>query len=298
MPDTFFTAPPHWQWLVILYFFIGGIAGGAYFIAATIDLVGRPADRPIARLGYYIALPLIVLSGILLTADLGRPERFWHMLIQSETGAPMFKSWSPMSIGSWGIFLFGVFAGLSFLGALAEEGYRRLAPLHALRRGVLGGLISILGGLFGFFVASYTGVLLSVTNRPIWADTNLLGLVFLLSGASTAAATLILLGRGRGAAPESVRRLSRLDSWVMVLELAALVALVASLGAVARVWLSTWGVLLVVGVVLIGILVPLLLHWRPRLLGGLSMPVAAALVLVGGFLLRVVVVLSSEGTGL
>lgn len=295
MPDTFFTAAPRWEWLIILYFFIGGIAGGAYFIAAMIDLVGRPADRPIARLGYYVALPLIALSGILLTADLGRPERFWHMLVQSSTGAPMFKSWSPMSVGSWGIFLFGIFAFLSFLGALAEEGYSRFAPLRGLRHGVLGGIISVLGGLFGFFVASYTGVLLSVTNRPIWADTSLLGLVFLLSGASTAAATLILLGRERVAPPDAVRRLARLDTWVMLLELLALVALVASLGAVARVWLSAWGALLVVGVVLVGILLPLALHWRPRVLGAMSAPTAAALVLAGGFLLRVVVVLSSEG---
>jgi formate-dependent nitrite reductase membrane component NrfD len=68
-----------------------------------------------------------------------------------------------------------------------------------------------------------------------------------------------------------------------------------SLGTVARVWLSAWGALLAVGVVLLGLLVPLVLHLRPRLLGHLSIPVGAALVLVGGFLLRVVVVLSSEG---
>jgi formate-dependent nitrite reductase membrane component NrfD len=53
-------------------------------------------------------------------------------------------------------------------------------------------------------------------------------------------------------------------------------------------------VLLAVGVVLVGILIPLALHWRPRLLGSLSAPTAAVLVLVGGFILRVVVVLSSE----
>src|ERR671916_199570 len=69
-----------------------------------------------------------------------------------------------------------------------------------LHRGVVGKLFVALGASFAFFLASYTGVLLSVTNRPIWADTNLLGLLFLLSGASTAAAVMILLGRRRGAA--------------------------------------------------------------------------------------------------
>ena len=37
MSDTFFTAPPHWQWLVILYFFFGGLAGGSYLIAVVAD---------------------------------------------------------------------------------------------------------------------------------------------------------------------------------------------------------------------------------------------------------------------
>ena len=56
MPSsTFFTAPPDWHWLVILYFFFGGIAGGSYLIAALIDLFGRVADRPLARLGYIVA---------------------------------------------------------------------------------------------------------------------------------------------------------------------------------------------------------------------------------------------------
>ncbi len=296
--DTFFTSAPHWQWLVILYLFVGGIAGGAYFLAAVIDLFGRPIDRPLARLGYYVALPAIVLGAVFLTLDLTRPERFWHMLVQSQTGRPMFKWWSPISFGSWGIAVFGAFAFLAFLGTLAEDGYVRWEGLRDLRRGLLGRLIAAIGGLLGLFVAGYTGVLLTVTNRPIWADSNLLGLLFLLSGVSTAAAMILLIDWRRRAAADSVHRLSRLDSWIMGLELLVLVALTASLGAVASVWLSAWGALLAVGVVLLGILVPLLLHWRPRLLGGLSLPAASALVLVGGFLLRVVVVLSSEAAGL
>jgi protein NrfD len=296
MSDTFFTTPPQWEWLIILYFFVGGIAGGSYFIAALLDLFGDLRDRPIARLGYYVALIGAVISAVLLTADLSRPERFWHMLIQSERGWPMFKWWSPMSLGSWGISLFGLFAFLSVLATLEEGGVVRRAGLRKLRQGVLGTLIVALGGLFGFFVAGYTGILLSVTNRPIWADTNFVGLLFLLSAASTAAAALILLGRWRGAeTAATVHWLSRLDSGALVLELLALIALVVSLGSVARVWLNLWGGVLVIGVVVAGILLPLALHLRPRTLGQQSIPAAAALVLVGGFLLRVVVVLSSEG---
>jgi formate-dependent nitrite reductase membrane component NrfD len=298
MPSTVFTAPPHWQWLVILYFFIGGLAGGCFFIAALIDLVGRPEDRPLARLGYYVALPAVIVSGILLIVDLSVPARFWHMLIQSNTWQPMFKPYSPMSLGSWALLLFGAFALAAFVAALREAGRVRWRGAARLRPpGVLGVLVTLVGGLLGFFVAGYTGVLLSVTNRPIWADTQLLGLVFLISAASTSAALILLLAR-RGPLTlvrPGLHALERFDATALVLELIALVALVVSLGSLARGWLNAWGVLLVVGVVVVGILIPLTLHLRPgRLRRGLATSLAAVLVLVGGFVLRVVVVLSSE----
>ncbi|TMG11495.1 MAG: polysulfide reductase, partial [Chloroflexi bacterium] len=193
MSSTFFTEPPHWRWLIILYFFFGGLAGGCYFVAAMLDLMGRPSDRPLARLGYLLAFPTVVVCGILLIADLGRPERFWHMMLQSATWRPMLKTYSPMSLGAWGLLVFGGFAFLSFLGALADGGRRR--PLAVLRPpGLIGSVIAVLGGLAGFFLVSYTGVLLAVTNRPIWSDTTLLGAVFLVSSASTSIALLLLLG--------------------------------------------------------------------------------------------------------
>jgi len=98
-----------------------------------IDMFGPPADRRLARLGYYVAFPGVVLSGLLLTVDLRRPERFWHMLLQSETLRPMFKPWSPMSVGSWALLAFGAFAFVGFLAALAESGRLRWSWLTALR---------------------------------------------------------------------------------------------------------------------------------------------------------------------
>jgi protein NrfD len=292
MPSsTFFTEPPHWRWLIALYFFVGGLAGGCYFLAALIDFAGRRGERALARLGYLVAFPAVVLSGLLLILDLTRPLRFWHMMLQSETLRPMLKTYSPMSLGSWALLLFGGVAFLSFLGALARPD----SPLRALRPPApLGWVITVLGGLLGFFVAGYTGVLLAVTNRPIWSDTPLLGLTFIVSSASTSIALLLLLG-ARRAWTSGLAALQRLDVWVLILELVALVALVASLGSVARAWLNAWGALLAIGVVGLGIVVPLLLHWRSRAPGGLSATAAAVLVLIGGFLLRVVIVLSAQG---
>src|SRR5919199_2526933 len=151
--DTFFTQPPEWHWLIILYFFFGGIAGGSYFLAALMDLFGHERDRPLARMGYYVAFIALLFCPILLIADLNHPERFWHMLLQDHRGLPILKYWSPMSAGSWGLFLFGGFATLSLIGAMAEDGRLPIRGLTILRRDPLRSIIAVLGGLAGFFLA-------------------------------------------------------------------------------------------------------------------------------------------------
>jgi protein NrfD len=303
--STWFTLAPHWRWWIVLYFFFGGLAGGCYFLAVLIDLFGRPADRPLARLGYYIAFPLVVLCGLLLIVDLNKPLRFWHMLIERNTFGPMFKLWSPMSTGSWALLIFGAFSFGGFLTALADDErlasprLRRLQPslrgLRALKPpSILGRIFAVIGGIFGFFIAGYTGVLLAVTNRPIWSDTQLLGLLFIVSAASTSAALMILLAHRRGWTMPAVAALHRMDTWMILLELVVLVAVMISLGPVLTAWLNAWGALLVIGVIIIGLLVPLVMSWRPGLLRWSSVTTGAVLVLIGGFLLRVVIVLSSE----
>jgi protein NrfD len=290
MPSTFFTASPHWRWLIVAYFFLGGLAGGSYCIATLMDLVGKPRDRRLVRLGYLSAFPLVCLCGLVLTVDLGRPERFWHMLVQSETFRPMVKAYSPMSLGAWALLSFGGCAFLSFIAVLSERGWlrwpalRRLSPLAPVGR-----LVTVIGTLLGCYVAGYTGVLLAVTNRPIWADTSLLGLTFLISAASTSAALVIVLGAWSGVSGEGMRALERFDGSVLVLEFLALVALVSSLGRIAMVWLNGWGVLLAV-MVLGGIALPLFLRWRRPVTG----PIGPVLVLFGGLMLRAVIVLSSD----
>ena len=294
MSDTFFSGAPHWTWFIILYFFVGGIAGGACFLAAILDWFGRPEDRPVVRTGYNVAAVGAFLSGGLLTVDLGRPLRFWHMLFQSaNVPAVMFKGWSPISFGAWGLLLFGLFAVLSALGGMAAEGRlhnRTLRAVGGVVRGAVAKLVGGVAGLLGVFIAGYTGILLSVTNRPIWADSPWLGALFLASGASTGAATLILLAPGRGATERSLAWLSSFDTQALVVELLILVAFIVSLGSVNRVWLSFWGLVLLVGVVWFGILAPLRLHARRQPVAN-----AARLVLLGGFLLRLATMFASEG---
>src|SRR5437899_1820536 len=296
MCDTFFSGAPHWTWFIILYFFVGGIAGGACFLAAVVDWFGGPEDRPVVRTGYSVAAWGAILSGALLADGLGRPLRFWLVLFQSANfPAIMFKGWSPISFGAWAILVFGFFSVLSALGGMAEEGRLQNPALRAVGGAVRGGsgLAKVVGGvagLLGVFIAGYTGVLLSVTNRPIWADSPWLGALFVASGASTGAAARILLGLRRGASEQSPARGSAFDTKALVVELLVLAIFIGSLGSVNRVWLSFWGLVLLVGVVWLGILAPLRLHLQRR-------PVASAatLVLLGGFLLRLATIFASEG---
>ena len=144
----------------------------------------------------------------------------------------------------------------------------------------------------GFFVAGYTGVLLSVTNRPIWAESPWLGALFLASGASTGAAAIVLFARNNGATEGSLRWIETFDTRALVVELLLLIVFLISLGAVAKVWLSVWGFLLIAGVVGAGILWPLFLRGKPAGAGALRNP--AVMVLLGGLLLRFVVLLASN----
>lgn len=299
--STWFTASPHWHGLIVLYFILGALAGGCYFLAAMIDLTrGNHADererehsRKLARLGYYIALPLLMVIGVVLIVDLKRPERFWHLLVEIHTWRPMFKWWVPMSTGSWAVPLFSFFALLSFVAAFAE--HRRPHGRWAQRLrppGVLGTLVAVPGALLALHVTGYTGVMLSVLNRPVWSDTPLIGLLFIVS-AVTMAAALLTLGasvlRWHGAGLAALQRI-----WLvlLVVQIGVLIALFASLGFAVRGWLNVWGLVLAAGIA-VGIVGPLLAARRRGASGG-GLPVAAALVLAGGFMVRAAVVMVPE----
>ena len=70
MPDTFFTATPHWTWWILLYFFIGGIAGTVFLLASLLDWDSRQSSAlPLVRYAYYLVFIGICLSGLVLTIE-------------------------------------------------------------------------------------------------------------------------------------------------------------------------------------------------------------------------------------
>jgi formate-dependent nitrite reductase membrane component NrfD len=225
-----FVRAPDWTWYIVPYFFLAGLAGGSYVIATLLRLWGDRRDEPAARLGYYAAFLAFLPCPILLTLDLTQPLRFWHMLWNTTPGdaGPNLKSWSPMSVGSWALVTFGLFVTVSFLEALARDrGWeaRWLRPLD----GALGRAWIVVGAVLGLFIAGYTGVLLAVSNQPVWSDTWALGGLFLASGLAGSAALLALLVRRRPAARASGGMLELSERLWSLLELALLVVFALTL---------------------------------------------------------------------
>jgi formate-dependent nitrite reductase membrane component NrfD len=174
---------PVWNWMIAAYLFSGGLSAGSAMLAAGADLTGRPGLRKVSRIGSLVS---IVASLYFLVADLGRPERFHHML-------RVAKPSSPMSMGTWILSAYGPGAGLA--------GVAELMP-RRLRRTWLGRLVDLLARPAGLWAAStapgvgsYTAVLLSQTAVPAWREAHpYLPFVFTGSAAASGGGLGMLLG--------------------------------------------------------------------------------------------------------
>jgi len=284
---------PHWAWYYIaLYFFVAGTAAGVYFIGSMEELFGGEKQREISRAAYYITFPLLLLVPIPLIADLGRPERFWHLFFYIKDGLPYINLKSPMSVGSWALLIFSGFALLSFLDNLVAEKRIAFAPFAHLYNRIPRKIYALCGSLAGFFIAGYTGVLLNVTAIPFWAATApLLGPLFIVSGASTGVAALTLFMIWKKTYSQYIyKKMERFDRVVLMSELLLLVMVLFLAGKHAAALISPlflllfWG-----GVVFLGIAVPL---WfsssvpRAPLRSG-NLVLMSIFVLTGGVLLRI-----------
>jgi chorismate mutase-like protein len=287
-----FVADPHWGWWIVWYFYLGGIAAGAYFLAALVEFVGDEQDRRVGRVGYLLAAPLVAVCGLLLIVDLDQPSRFWHMLFDAESFRPHLKYWSPMSIGAWALLLFGAVSTVSFVGALSEAGWcglgRWCSVARRLHNGWFGRTFDVIGSVCGFFIAAYTGALLTATNQPVWSDSTWLAAMFLASSATSGVAAIRLVGQWTLRPGEAtLARLDRVEAWALGLEICTIVLFLSRQRSAAvpifelpPIW---W---LLIGTVGLGVFVPLLLRLQPAL-GRRGTPMfAATLVLAGGFVLR------------
>jgi Ni/Fe-hydrogenase subunit HybB-like protein len=292
-PAEHFAAPPEWQWWILGYFFFGGLAGGSYALGTLLRFAGDPRDERAARIAFITSFIALVPCPIFLTVDLGVPFRFWHMLIDTSGGGLAFKPWSPMSLGSWALLVFGLFSFVSFLAAVAETGRLRAADVVARAlRGTAGLVWNAIGTVFGLFICAYTGVLLAVSNQVVWSDAGwALGGMFVASALAGSAALLLFLAHSRRQVDaDTVARLTVADHYFVVLE-AVLVAIfliavgvAGALGKVLGVWILLWIV------VLAGLAAPFLAS-RTRALPPIAAPLLA---LLGVLALRALVIFSAQ----
>ncbi len=165
---------------VPLYLFLGGLAGGSAILAEGAALTGRPG---LERVGRLVAAGGAMAGTGALIHDLGRPERFHHML-------RVVKPTSPLSIGS---FILGPFSALSAAAA---------ASYLTGRLPRLGRLAGVGAAVFGPPLTTYTGALLSSTAVPAWHEAHReLPWVFAGSGMSAAGGAGMLLAPTRDSGP-------------------------------------------------------------------------------------------------
>ena len=301
-----------WPLLIDVYFFLGGIAGGAFVIATIANLLDGQRYKSVVRAGYYVALLAVIPTPILLIVDLGLPTRFLHMLMVSKPSTAIgmgaltlgpfhVKLFSPMSAGAWALL---VFSGCAFLAALdvflEHRGGRGFPGLRMV--------IGLVGSVFGFFLAAYPGVLLGATARPLFVNAHWLGALFLAVGASTGGAAIALvLALFGGARRDELVPLMRTVVAALLVQTVALVLFIVTVKMSGSVGISRaltpllsgqYSLAFWLGAVAIGLIVPLGLGLTGRLRGasaGLA-ALVAILVLVGGFAIKYALIAAGQVT--
>jgi formate-dependent nitrite reductase membrane component NrfD len=284
---------PHWKWLITGYFYFGGVSGASAAVGGFSRLFGGASGAELARIATYVSFVSLLPCPVLLILDLGRPGRFLHML-------RVFRTSSPMSIGSWGLTTFGLISAVATGLQLLEDRSSRGGDRRAARRPA-GDVLALFGALSGLFVAGYTGVLLAATAVPIWSKRPaLLGPLFLSSAMTSGAAAITAVAAGlereEGGAFARLRTLETLST---VAEESLLVMWIIALGPTAKpITEGRLGAVVRYGAVGGGMVIPLaisaLLHHLPRRMRRPATLASAGLTLAGVFAVRSAVVLGGR----
>lgn len=287
------TFEPIWGVIIACYLFLAGLGGGA-FITSTFLRWRHPEAVNMIRIGRIIA-PVVVIIGLLLlmfdaTAGLHNPLRF--ALLLTNFGSVM----------TWGVVFLGLFVVVALI----------VAVLDLVHRGVPKWL-DIVGAVLGACVGVYTGCLLGVCKTfPLW-NNAMLPILFLVSAVSTGMAAVLLVAIVKH--PEEFNRVGVLKKFHFCLPIIELV-LVASLlfitasnaspagwNSVANLVSGSYAAVFWLLFVVVGLVVPTVLEtWllffsarefeESRRAHWISAASDAG-VLVGGFVLRLLVLLAA-----
>lgn len=288
-----------WHWQIPIYLFLGGLAAGILFFAALFTILGK-ADKMEATVKKApILAPIALVLGLFaLFLDLKHQLFFWRLYTT-------FRIESPMSWGAWvlmAITPLSIIWVASYMKELRPGWSWKLSLLERFEayviknRIVLAWIIVVLSVILGI----YTGILLSAFNaRPLW-NTSILGPLFLVSGMSTGAATILLLSKSA----EERRLISGIDLLLIVIELFFITHMIMGFQAGSQTQIDAaqlflggpFTVMFWVFVVVLGLVFPLILEVMERF--GIHIPVIVpvTLILIGGLIFRFVMVEAGQIT--
>lgn len=267
-----------YDWMIVAYFFLGGLSAGAFLFSVGASY-WREELRPLGKTVAVLSPVLLGIGLFILLIDLGKPFRAWRLIL----------SFNPQSALSWGVWFLNAFFILSVLYAwnLIKAGAQKAKKF------------GYLGVPFAVLVAAYTGVLLAqAPGRPLW-HTALLPVLF-LNGAiisGTALAVLVSVGRQDGGL---VARAGRFLGVLVVIELVMIAAehvILLNGGGeavtTAMALLTGSYALAFLGVeVVLGMIIPAVLLFRSK--APAAQVIASILILIGVFTMRYVVVIDGQ----
>lgn len=277
-----------WGPLIAIYLFLAGASAGAFLASAYIERKYPDAVR--MRVAGRILAPIFIGIGLVMLmvdaeAGLHNPLRFIFLIM------------NPGSVMTLGVYFICVFMPVALIEAVLE----------LLKKDVPRWL-TVIGDVFAFAVAAYTGFLLGVVDAyPLW-NNAILPVLFVISALASGLAAVNLCGLILDR--ENIEKMFDLKKGHVVLGVAEIIALVVMFiivasgdpqGAASIQSMLTGGFagMFWIGLVLVGLLMPLLIGaYALRASEGSQSSVALEYasecgVLVGGFMLRLLVVLAA-----
>ena len=288
-----------WGLPLAIDLFAAGLGAAILLVAAVADLAGGRRYRRISTTGALLAPWPVILGLILLIVDLGKPGRFWEMILRRShetlgVESLMFKFGSTMSLGTWILVVFIIGSLVYLVVAILAWPFPWAGKLQKL--------LSAAGIPFALLVTTYTGVLMSGSENSLWSNW-LLPVLFVVSAIVTGIAAIIfVLSIFQLFSPESkiginIPKLELLDSWIIVFQFLVVILFVvigirsAQMKALIG---SAYGLLWWIGIIGLGLIVPFVVWFFKQAKKPYMSLVISTLVLLGGFFLRYAILYSGQ----
>jgi formate-dependent nitrite reductase membrane component NrfD len=279
-----------WGWPLIIDLWAAGVAAGGFFAAFLVDRFTGRKSKQLIQVATWVGVPLALLGVLLLVADLGNQLWFWHLMVRFVPFSLMFFPFSPMSIGTWVLTLWSICGVILIVLWLAESKARGFVVLK--RFVPLTEILIWINLVLSVFVMTYTGVVLSNTNVPVWT-TAFLPALFVSSAIFTGTSAIQFVSTLLGKVVS--KEFGKASLILAVIQVVALIGFLVTVpaGILVSGPLAVW---FWIGAVLIGLIAPFGLElWTLRAHRTMPLVLASTLcALVGGLVLRAMVLLGGQ----